>query len=374
MADTVRILHMIGSFECGGSQAMILNLYKAIDRNRIQFDFIVDHPNLMDLAPAFKSLGAIVYEMPTFKGTNIAEVKAAWNKFFEQHPEYKILHTHVRSYASLYLPIAKKHGLITIAHSHNTSNGKGLSSVLKYLLQFPIRKQADYLFACSEMAGEWLYGKKAVKGDNYKVINNAIESKHFVYNETVRNAVRSELVVQDCFVIGNVGRLVKQKNQAFLLRVFRDILSQKKDARLLILGDGELRDELVRLSQEWKISDAVIFLGSKTNVQDYYQAMDVFVFPSLWEGLGIVAVEAQAAGLPCVVSDQVPGEADIGAGLIQYLPLTDSTSDWCSAILNAGCGDRKDMSQQVIRAGYDIADNAGWLQEFYLEIAQQNRE
>lgn len=368
MSDVIRILHMIGSFECGGSQAMVLNLYKAIDRNCVQFDFIVDHPDLMDMAPAFSSLGANIYRMPTFKGTNISEVKAAWNQFFTQHPEYKIFHTHVRSYASLFLPIAKKHGLITIAHSHNTSNGKGMSSVLKYLLQLPIRKQADYLFACSDIAGEWLYGKKAVKGDNYKVINNAIESRRFIFNKTVRKAIREELGIQNCFVIGNVGRLVTQKNQAFLLKIFREVLSQKKDARLLILGDGELRDDLVRLSQELKISDAVFFLGSKTNVQDYYQAMDIFVFPSLWEGLGIVAVEAQAAGLPCVVSDQVPNQADIGAGLVQYLPLTDSTSEWCNAILNTNSDDRRDMSKQVKQAGYDIADNAKWLQEFYLSL------
>lgn len=175
----VRILQMIGSLNVGGSQTMILNLYRNIDRDKIQFDFVLDHPDERYFAADAEALGARIYSLPGFTGFNAHEVKKAWDAFLTEHPEHKVLHSHVRSYASLYLPVAKKHGLRTIIHSHNTSNGSGISSLVKHLMQKPLRDQADVLMACSREAGEWLFGKEACARDNYIFLPNAVDTRRF---------------------------------------------------------------------------------------------------------------------------------------------------------------------------------------------------
>ncbi len=234
----VRILQMIGSLNVGGSQTMILNLYRNIDREKIQFDFVLDHPNERYFAADAEALGARIYNLPGFTGFNAHEVKTAWDSFLTAHPEYKVLHSHVRSYASLYLPVAKKHGLKTIIHSHNTSNGPGVSSVVKQLMQRPLRDQADVLMACSREAGEWLFGKEACERDNYIFLPNAVDTRHFRLPESVREKYRAEFKMTDKLVIGHVGRFQPAKNQSFLLDAFKLVHDRKPDSALLLVGDG----------------------------------------------------------------------------------------------------------------------------------------
>lgn len=373
MCEPIRVLQMIGSLDIGGSQTMILNLYRAMDRCKIQFDFILDHPNEDALIPEVKALGARIFIMPSFKGSNFFEIKKAWDKFFDEHHEYKILHSHVRSYASVYIPIAKKHGVFTIIHSHSTSNGRGLSSVVKAVMQYPLRYQADYFMACSEIAGTWLYGRSIDNKKNYKIISNAIDAKRFNYDEVVRNKVRKELGLVDKFVIGHVGRITEPKNHSFLLDVFEEIVKQKSNAVLLLVGDGELRQLIDDKVKEKKLENKVVFLGSQSNTQDYYQAMDVFVFPSLWEGLGIVAIEAQTSGLHCVVSDRVPREIDLGAGLVEFISLEAGMSNWVNAILNTDIEKRVGKTEEVRVAGYDVTENAKKMMKFYLSVDKKMR-
>ena len=365
----VRVLHMIAVLEMGGSQSMVMNIYRAIDRNKLQFDFIVDHPDRSsELRKEIESLGGRVYSFPTFKGTNIAQIRKAWDRFFTDHAEYKILHTHSRSYASVYLPIAKKHGLVTISHAHNTSNGKGMVAFIKNAMQYPIRYQADYMFACSEEAGRWLFGEKAVHSDRFKVIPNAIDAERFKYNPEVRHRIRKELGIGYEFVVGHVGRLSPQKNHDFLLRCFAEFAAKSPDSRLLLVGDGELRPHLEERAKELGIADKVLFLGARTNTYEYYQAMDCFVFPSLYEGLGIAVVEAQAAGLPCVVSGTLPKRVDIGAGLVQFCSLNHLPGEWADIILMVKRNDRKAQVETMITSDYDIKVCACNLQAFYLSF------
>ena len=154
----IKVLQMISSLNYGGSQAMVVNLCRAMSNSNIHCDFIVDHPEYDGMKDIVEELGSRIYTMPSFTMVNLSQVKKAWNDFFSEHPEYSVLHSHSRSYASIYIPIAKKHGLITIIHSHNTSNGKGFKARIKDLMQIPLRYQADYYFACSKNAGEWLFG------------------------------------------------------------------------------------------------------------------------------------------------------------------------------------------------------------------------
>ena len=369
--NVIRVLHMIGSLEIGGSQMMILNLYRSIDRDKIQFDFIIDHSNGGALIPEVKALGARVYIMPQFKGYNILEIKKAWNLFFKTHPEYKILHSHVRSYASIYIHIAKKYGLKTIIHSHSTSNGTGFSSLGKRILQYPLRYQADYLFACSKEAGEWLFGKRALENDNFKIIRNGIDCDRFQFDEKNREKIRKEYGIEDNFVIGHVGRHTSAKNPIFLLEIFSEIYKKDSNARLLQVGQGEMTERMKQKCHDLGIEQAVIFAGVHNDVEKYYSAMDVFLFPSLWEGLGIVVVEAQTNGLQCVVSTEVPVLADIGAGMFHVLDLQESAETWASLTHSFSKSKRlNDKVEFAQHSGYDIKDMAYNLSKFYLSMYQ----
>lgn len=231
-----RVLHMIASLEMGGSQSFVMNIYRNIDRTKIQFDFIVDHPEQMFYKNEIERLGGRVFVLPSFRLYNIKEIRKAWNSFFDEHKEYKIMHSHFRSYASVYIPIAKKHELKTIIHSHNTSNRSEMRSIAKSIFQFPLRYQADYFMACSEKAGKWLFGNRICRSDRFWLIKNAIETKQFCFNEDIRSEVRRELRVGDSFLLGFLARVTNQKNPLFVLDVFNELLKILPNALLLFVG------------------------------------------------------------------------------------------------------------------------------------------
>lgn len=362
----IRVLHMIGSLNVGGSQAMVMNLYRNIDRSRIQFDFISDHPGQVFFADEIRKLGGIIYEMPTFRGTNIIQVRQAWDKFFTEHSEYGILHSHVRSYASVYLPIAKAHGVKTIIHSHSTSNGSGALALVKRILQFPLRYQADYFFSCSQIAGEWLFGRRITESDRYYMLQNAIRLKDYKMDNAVRSAVRREIKAENKKVFGHVGRLYESKNHEYLMEVFKGIHSAMPDSVLMIVGDGALRPQIEGKIRELGLQDSVILMGMRSDVSHMLMAMDCFLFPSKWEGLPVTVVEAQAAGLPCFVSDTVTKDVGISE-LVTYLPIDEGAEVWSNAVLSSDLS-RKDVSKEIIKAGFDIGTSVAWLSEFYERI------
>lgn len=368
----IRILHMIGSLNIGGSQTMIINLYRAMDKRYVQFDFVLDHPEELELLSQVESMGAKVYFVPTFKGSNIGEVKTAWKALFQNNPEYKILHSHVRSYASIYLPIAKKCGLKTIIHSHNTSNGKGLNAFVKNILQYPLRYQADYFFGCSKEAIAWLFGKAIIKKKKYHILKNAIQLESFQFDLEARKEIRNKFGISEkCILVGTIGRLTAQKNPDEIIKICKQ-LSQSQSSncqmKFIWVGNGELFDEIKNKLKAEDLYDFVIMTGARLDVNKILQAMDIFILPSLWEGLGIVAIEAQAAGLPTFCSDVIPREVAVSE-LCSFLPLGDPNI-WADRILNADLT-RKDCSKNIIEAGYDIKSTAQWLSEFYKKIKRE---
>lgn len=365
----IRVLHMIGSLEMGGAQNMVMALYRAVDRSKIQFDFIIDCDTESIFTQEIHRLGGRIFRLPKINEASLGEVRLAWNNFFADHPEYKILHSHVRSYASLYLPIAKAHGVKTIIHSHNTSNGTGLASLIKKLLQYPLRHQADYFFGCSEIAGQWLFGDKVVKSDRYFMLKNAVDLERFSYRPAVRERIRGELGVDDnTLLIGHVGRMNPQKNHKFLLEFFRKIVDKKPNVKLLLLGDGDLRDEISRQVTQLGLDGHVLMLGVRGNVEDYFSAMDCMVLPSLHEGLPVVVVEAQANGLRCLVADTVTKEVRLSQ-LVEYLPISQGEEPWVNAILTGGqC--HVDVSEQIRSGGFCVQESARWLSEFYSSIGK----
>ena len=346
---------------------MVMSLYRAIDREKVQFDFIIDCDVENVFEDEIKQLGGLIFRLPKFNGKNLMQVRKAWDDFFCDHQEYKILHSHVRSYASLYLPIAKKYGVKTIIHSHNTSNGRGIMSIAKRVLQYPLRFQADYFFGCSEIAGQWLFGKKIVRSDRYFMLKNAVDMDRFSYSEEKRYQFRRELAIEDhTVVIGHVGRMHPQKNHHFLIDCFAQIVMQRNDVKLMLLGDGELREEISRYIHQLGLQDHVLVLGMKKNVEDYFSAMDCLVLPSLHEGLPVVIVEAQANGLTCFVSDTVTKEVQLSE-LVHYLPVNQGEKAWSSAILDTEI-DRKDVSEQIRNNGFCIKGSSSWLCDFYTKI------
>jgi len=363
MGEPIRILQMIGSLNVGGSQAMIINLYKNIDRTKVQFDFILDHPKETYFKDTVMELGAKVYEMPTFTGKNYFQVRKAWKDFFVSHPEYRVLHSHVRSYASIYIPIAKKYGVKTIIHSHSTSNGSGFSSLIKKILQYPLRYQADYFMGCSKEAGEWLFGKKIANSDKYNIIKNAIHANDYRYNSKYEDEYRKKLGLINSSVYIHIGRFHKSKNHEFLLDVFKKIKEVQTNAILLLVGDGELRDEIVNKISLLNLEDSVLILGNRNDVPKILQVADVCLFPSLWEGLGIVAIEAQAAGVPCICSFGVPEEVAI-TNECYFLPLDEIMWVNKAVLLKK---DRRDTYLEVVKAGYDICMSSKWMERFYLD-------
>lgn len=362
-----RIIHNIGSLHIGGSQAFIIGVLQHIDRTKYQFDFIVTPEERTGFYDDAERLGARIYVSPRYSGVNHLEYVSWWKNFFRKHPEYRIIHGHVRSTASIYLRIAKNHGLKTIAHSHSTSNGAGVTSRIKDLYQLPIRYTADYFFACSDDAGKWLFGKDIVSNKNYKCIPNGIDSRLFRFDGDIRNEMREKLQIENSFVVGNIGRLSLVKNHDFLIEIFKNLLVKEPSAKLLLVGDGEQKERLKQKCKDEGILDKVIFTGSQKDVHLYYQAMDVFVLTSKFEGLCIALIEAQHSGLRCIVSDCVVQEAII-TETVKRLSLFDDVRVWIEAIIQPLSIEREQISKQASKNYKNIDDVATMLTQAYLEI------
>lgn len=351
-----------------------MNLYKNMDRKKVQFDFVVTPEERKDLYEQVEKMGGRIFVCPKYTGKNHFAYCKWWDSFFKGHPEYHVIHGHVRSTASIYLKIAKKNGLVTIAHSHSTSNGSGVSAIVKDMLQLPIRSTADYLFACSDKAGKWLYGEKATKKPNYRMIPNSVDLRRFAFCEEKRQQMRQGLgIAEDTFVLGHIARITVPKNHRFLVELFAEYHKENPNSRLLLVGDGELFETVQQQCTQFGIRDAVIMAGSKTNTEDYYQAMDVFVFPSLWEGLPVSVVEAQANGLPCLLSDVITHDVDL-TDQVKYLVLTDKKV-WLREVADIQRKPRiATTAENMVRLQpFDATVVAKQLQSFYLKQDERAR-
>ncbi len=361
--QVIRILQVLGGLNRGGAETMIMNLYRTIDRNEIQFDFIIHNASENAYVDEVKKMGGKIYLFPKFSGKNILQYRKHWLDFLLNNPDYHIVHSHVRSYATVFIPIAKRCGVKTIVHSHSTSNGIGLKGQMKTLMQIPLRWQADYLFACSEDSGKWLFGKKVVDKPNFSVVKNAIDVKKYRYDIKKRNQMRNALNIEGKRVYGHVGRLSEPKNHIFLIDIFREIHKRDVNAVLLIVGSGEQRVAIDEKIQKEKLQKVVFMLGARNDIPDIMQALDVFLFPSLWEGLPMTVVEAQAAGLPCLVSNTVTREVAL-SDVVRYLPISQGTDVWVNCAISAQ--ERyPEAAEYVIQSGFDVESSAKWLTDYY---------
>lgn len=364
--ECIRILHVFGELNRGGAETMIMNLYRNIDRKNIQFDFIVHTENVCDYDEEIKKLGGKIYRIPRYRGKNHFEYKKAWEKFFSTHSEYKIIHGHVRSTASIYMKIAKKYNKITISHSHSISSGRGFSSLVKNILQYRIRYISDYLFACSKEAGIWLFGRKSINKDNFFIVKNSIQAEKFEYDLKTRDEIRKEFNIENRFVIGHIGRFHPSKNHEFLIDIFKEIYNINKKAILILVGEGDLKQLIIDKVKKLNLEENVLFLGGRSDINRILQGIDIFVFPSLYEGLGIVAIEAQASGLKTIVSNKIPKEAYI-TDLVEVVDLDEPTYEWARKINKyAHVHNRRSTFKDICNKGYNINETVRWIEKFYI--------
>ena len=371
MKKAIRVLHVLHGMDCGGAENMIMNLYRNIDREKVQFDFLVHTNKKCFFDDEIKSLGGNIYVVPYFNGINVIKYKKSIYNFFSQHRgEFVAVHGHVGSCAHIYLKLAKDAGIYTIAHSHSTKpTAITLKNILYRWFTFKVRRIADYFFGCSRASGCYRFGEKIVSGSNFSVLNNAIEVDKYTFDTTIRENVRKEYQLNDRLVIGNVGRFCIAKNHQYLLDIFNLIAQKLPDARLLLVGDGALRKEIENKADALGIRDKIIMTGVCSNVNELLQAMDCFVFPSLYEGLPVTVIEAQAAGLQCFISENITNEVCI-SGNVEQIPINVSPQVWADTVI--GYFDskmsRNDVSSEIANAGYDIKTTAAWLTKFYMNI------
>ena len=368
----IRILHVIGKMDVGGAETFIMNVYRKINRDKIQFDFMVHSDEVGVFDEEIDKLGGKIYNIDSFNGVNSISYAKKWDDFFNQHSEFTALHGHIGSSASIYLRSAKKHGIYAIAHSHYTYTFNKFSFLHKPLT-LTNRFLADSFFACSYEAGYTRYGKKVVSNTNiFSIVKNGIDPYKYAFNETTRKRMRDELGINNEYVVGMVGRLIAEKNPNLILKVIQSF-SSDDNIKFLWIGEGELRDYITLELRKYHLEDKVQMIGTVLNVQDYLQAMDVFLFPSISEGLGIALIEAQASGLPCVISMGIPDEAII-TNLCKKIDFKKDINTWRDAIKSKLDYARDDMSKSISRAGYDINDTVAFLEKFYCDIEEDKYE
>ena len=359
----LRILQVVTHMNRGGLETMLMNYYRHIDRTQVQFDFLTHRPYDGDYGEEIKALGGKIYHLSRLNPFS-GRYKNELRQFFKEHPEYQIIHVHQDCLSSVILKEAEKCGVpVRIAHSHNANQDHNLKYAIKMYFRRFIPKYATDLFACSGEAGKWMFGDAP-----FKVFNNAIDAQSYAFNVEKRNKSRKELGVCDTtLLVGHVGRFSPQKNHSFLIDIFYEI-QKRTEAKLLLVGDGELRADIEKKIADLKLQDKVIMTGVRSDVADLLQAMDVFVFPSHYEGLPVTMIEAQASGLPCLISDKVPIECK-KTDLVRQISLNASANIWATAAIDAAKIDRRSTYEEIKNAGFDIAENARKMQQYYLNTA-----
>ena len=309
MAEAIRIAQILNRMDSGGIEAVVMNYYRHMDRSQVQFDFYLAEDSSFPQREELERLGAGIYLIPPYSKP-FAYHNALYKAFKEK--KYRIVHAHLSTMSVFPLFAAWRAEVpVRICHNHTTAHwGEGMKTLLKYILR-PFNKifATDY-FACGETAGRWMYGNRCFDAGKVTVMPNAIDTEKFAFDPEARVRLREELgIPQDAFVVGHVGRFMYQKNHSFLVDVFAELLKERPDARLLLIGEGELMGQIQEKVRGLGINESVIFTGARMDVNKLYSVMDVFCLPSFYEGMPVVAWEAQANGLPCVFSSEVSKES-----------------------------------------------------------------
>lgn len=371
MNRPIRVAQIMGRMMGGGVEATIMNHYKFIDHDQVQFDFIVQDDSDSVPLDTIAKAGGRVFEIPSY--TNLPKYSAACERIFrETKPD--IVHSNMNALSVFPLQAAKHAGIpVRIAHSHSTANRNELAkTTIKQILRPFSKVYPTHLAACGVLSAQWLFGKGVVENNAVHYIHNAIDLQKFAYNPEKRSTLRTLNKLDDAVVIGQIGRFSAQKNQTFSIEVFRELHSMIPNAHLVFLGIGDTMDEVKKQVAELGLESSVHFMGLRKDAASWYSAFDVLLFPSLYEGLPLTAIEAQAAGLPIVASDHITEEAFIDHDLISVVPLQANAHTWATrlteVVKSGKTHERLNTTQPLIDAGYEIRDSAQQLQDWYQAI------
>ncbi|ASZ16747.1 glycosyltransferase family 1 protein [Bacillus paranthracis] len=369
MGAPLRVLHVVVNMNRGGAETLIMNLYRNIDHSKVQFDFLTCKEGVFD--EEIVKLGGKVHRIPYVTDVGHRGYIKALDTFFNSHPQYKIVHSHMDKMSGFVLRSAKKARVpVRIAHSHSTnSEGGTIAKLYKWYAGAFIASCATHFLACSAAAAQWLFANRE---STTKILKNGIECDEFAFNLDIRKRVREELKLhEDVFVIGHVGRFSYPKNHTLLIDIFAQFIEYKPNSILLLVGDGPLRLEIEKKVEKLNLTDKVKFLGMRGDINCLLQAFDTFIFPSIYEGLPVTLIEAQGAGLPCIISDTITQDVDLGLNLVERCSLL-NIRNWIGEL--QGITDKqvsRSVAQHVLaEKGYDIKNITGITQKFYVAVSR----
>lgn len=353
-----RLLCIINTMNAGGAETFLMKIYRTIDKTKYQMDFCVNVKEKCFYNDEIKSLGGKVFYVPP-KSKSLSEFKTKLFELISNEKYEYVLRISTNSFSFLDAKIAKDAGAkrcaVRAANSGNSSGIKGY--VMHHIGRLLYQKYIDTMISPSDLAAQYTFGKRAYKAGKVNILHNAVDMSVFKYDADERSRIRSEFgISEDTLLLGHVGRFMTQKNHGFLIEVFGEVLKKKSNSVLMLVGSGELQEEVKTKAEALGISDNIIFAGVRSDVSSVLSAMDVFVFPSLFEGMPNTVIEAQATGLLCIVSDTITKEADI-TDLVKYLPI-DNPTDWAEYICSLDVSERKDTKQDFIDNKYDIESSA----------------
>lgn len=368
MSEPIRVLQIMGIVESGGVEAVIMNYYRHIDRSKVQFDFVMHKGGNPGYIAEIKSLGGRVFEVTPYSKNIVSFTHEIYKVIKEGH--YKIVHSNMNSMSCFPLFAAWLAGAdVRILHNHTTdTKAEGIRTIIKRVLRPFARLLANRYWACSKLAGAWMYGQKAVDEGKVTIINNAIDLSRFAFKQEIRDKLRKEMGLEGKFVVGHVGRFMKQKNHDFLIDIFAELVKQKPESVLLLIGEGPLFGHIRDKVKSLDLQDKVRFLGVRSDVAELYNAMDVFVLPSFYEGLPVVGVEVQANGLPFLCSDMVTKEILISNN-ITLLALGVAHKKWIDEFVKVlNRSSNADVLQSMHSSGFDISKESEKMENYYCKF------
>lgn len=372
--EPLRVLQVVTIMNRAGLETMLMNYYRAIDRTKVQFDFLVHRAEKGDYDDEIKKLGGRIYRFDPITIKSMPGYKKKMVKLLKNHPEYRVVHSHLDALSALPLAAAKKAKVpLRIAHSHSNNFDDNIKIIPRMILKRFIKFFATDFWGCSEEAIKFMFGDKIL---NSRIINNAIDLQLYRYNPTTRGELRSKMGLQNNFVIGHVGRFSYPKNHTFLIEVFKEIHAKNPSAVLLLAGTGELQLEIKEMVRRYDLNDSVRFLGSRTDIYNLVQVMDVFILPSRYEGLGMVLLEAQASGLACIASNGVIPKAISISQNFQFISLSAGPHAWALqalAMSHDKAGRTSSIKSTPFRK-FDINIQAKQIQKTYLKYGQQTQK
>jgi len=366
----LRVLHSVSNMARAGIETMLMNYYREIDRSLVQFDFLANKPAPGEYDEEIRSMGGRVFVSPGLNPLHFPRYERFMADLLHDNPDIGIVHAHNEAMGYYALQSAKDAGIpVRIAHAHSTRIIRDYKYPLKLVCKRLLPGAATEWWGCGRDAGIYYFGEKRWNESGF-VVRNAIDVSKFAFRQEDRRRLRQLQGLDDCFVIGHVGRFNEAKNHSRLLDIFAEIAKTAPDARLVLIGVGELEQAAREKVRALELEDRVFFLGQMADVSGWYQAMDCFVLPSVFEGLPVVGIEAQASGLPCFFSDRVTDEVLLSPQA-QTISLRADNAEWAGAILGAkrAEADRNQGAETVRQAGYDIRREARKLEEIYLDMA-----